>query len=319
MADPTRKRGRPPKAALPDIRTDTRPATSTDTPTTGGAAIPGAGSSGPTSQGPTSQGPISQGPATQDPPSRGPGTVQALERALDLLDLMAVHPGLTLSEIALCAGQPPSSVHRVLHTLALRGMAESDPATQAWNIGPQAFRLGSAFMRRQGLVERAHPIMRQLMERTGETANLGILQGDAVLFLSQVETSETIRAFFPPGTRSPLHASGIGKALLAFRPEGVAGLGPLARFTGTTLTDPAALEADLARIRLRGFSFDDQERTPGMRCIAAPVFDLSGAAVAGISVSGPVTRIGLGQVADLGAAVADAARILSGALGHDPD
>lgn len=132
-----------------------------------------------------------------------PGTVQSLDRALDLLDLLAAHPGLTLSEVADRSAQPPSTVHRVLHTLAARGMAESDPATQAWNIGPQAFRLGSAFMRRSGLVERARPIMRALMEHTGETANLGILQGDSVLFLSQVETSETIRAFFPPAPGRP--------------------------------------------------------------------------------------------------------------------
>ena len=244
-----------------------------------------------------------------------PGTVQSLDRALDLLDLLAAHPGLTLSEVADRSAQPPSTVHRVLHTLAARGMAESDPATQAWNIGPQAFRLGSAFMRRSGLVERARPIMRALMEHTGETANLGILQGDSVLFLSQVETSETIRAFFPPGTRSPLHASGIGKALLAFRPDSVAALGSLARFTDTTLTDPAALEADLAHIRHRGFSFDDEERSRGMRCIAAPVFDLSGEAIAGISVSGPTHRIGAEHVKTLGAVVAAAAANLSDALG----
>ncbi|WP_405405948.1 HTH-type transcriptional regulator BhcR [Paracoccus sp. Ld10] len=244
-----------------------------------------------------------------------PGTVQSLDRALDLLDLLAAHPGLTLSEVSERSAQPPSTVHRVLHTLAARGMAESDPATQAWNIGPQAFRLGSAFMRRSGLVERARPIMRALMEHTGETANLGILQGDSVLFLSQVETSETIRAFFPPGTRSPLHASGIGKALLAFRPDSVRLLGPLARFTDTTLTDPTALEADLARIRHRGFSFDDEERSRGMRCIAAPVFDLSGEAIAGISVSGPTHRIGAEHVKTLGAVVAAAAASLSDALG----
>lgn len=265
MADPTRRRGRPPKAQ-PDA----------------------------------------------------PGTVQALDRALDLLDLLAARPGLTLSEIADAAGQPPSSVHRVLHTLAARGMVESDPATQAWNIGGQAFRLGSAFMRRSGLLERARPIMRTLMEHTGETANLGILQGEHVLFLGQVETTETIRAFFPPGTRSPLHASGIGKALLAHRPDSLRVLlqtGGLARFTDTTLTDPDRLQADLARIRHRGFSFDDEERSRGMRCIAAPVFDLSGEAVAGISVSGPTQRIGAEHVKTLGAVVAAAAAALTEALG----
>lgn len=248
-----------------------------------------------------------------------PGTVQALDRALDLLDLLASRSGLTLSEIADQAGQPPSTVHRVLHTLAQRGMVESDPTTQAWNIGPATFRLGSAFMRRSGIVERARPILRALMEHTGETANLGILQGDHVLFVSQVETQETIRAFFPPGTRSPLHASGIGKALLAFgRPETLDALsaaGRLERFTDKTLTDPDELRADLARIRHRGFSFDDEEKTRGMRCIAAPVFDLSGEAMAGISVSGPTHRIGSEHVKTLGAVIAAAAASLTEAMG----
>lgn len=255
------------------------------------------------------------------PPSAGDagGTVQVLDRALDLLDLLAAHPGLTLSEVAQRAGQSPSTVHRILHSLAARGMVESDPATQGWTIGPATFRLGSAFMRRSGIVERARPVLRSLMEHTGETANLGILNGDAVLFVSQAETHETIRAFFPPGTRSPLHASGIGKALLAFgRPDvlrACLGGNGLTRFTDRTLVTPEALSADMARIRARGFSFDDEERSRGMRCIAAPVFDLSGEAIAGISVSGPAHRIGHEHVKTLGAVVAAAAAELSGAMG----
>lgn len=247
------------------------------------------------------------------------GTVQVLDRALDMLDLLASHPGLTLSEVADRMEQSPSTVHRLLHSLAARGMVESDPATQAWNIGPATFRLGSAFMRRSGIVERARPILRALMEHTGETANLGILNGDAVLFVSQAETHETIRAFFPPGTRSPLHASGIGKALLAFgRPEVLRnyldGHG-LTRFTDHTLTTAEALSDDMSRIRARGFSFDDEERTRGMRCIAAPVFDMTGDAIAGVSVSGPTHRIGHEHVKTLGAVVAAAAAELSLAMG----
>lgn len=247
------------------------------------------------------------------------GTIQALDRALDMLDLLASQPGLTLSEIAGQMKQSPSTVHRVLHTLAARGVAESDPATQTWHIGPATFRLGSAFMRRSGIVERARPLLRGLMEHTFETANLGILNGDAVLFVAQAETQETIRAFFPPGTRSPLHASGIGKALLAFgRPETLRMLlseGELTRFTDKTLTTATALQEDMTRIRARGFSFDDEEKTRGMRCIAAPVFDLTGEAVAGISVSGPTHRIGHEHVKTLGAAVAAAAQDLTQAMG----
>lgn len=119
--------------------------------------------------------------------------MRALDRALDILDVIAAGGGLTLRRSP-AAGPGPSTVHRVLVTLAVRGVAESDHATQTWHVGPTAFRHGSAFMRRSGLVERARP-MRRLMEVTGETANLGILDGNAVLFLNQAETHETIRAF----------------------------------------------------------------------------------------------------------------------------
>jgi len=248
------------------------------------------------------------------------GGIRALDRALDILDLIASSSGLTLSEIGQRLDMAPSTVHRVLVTLAARGVAETDPATQAWHVGPTAFRHGSAFMRRSGLVERARPLLRRLMEQTGETANLGILNGDAVLFLSQAETHETIRAFFPPGTRSALHASGIGKALLAHvRPaqlrlmlQGMA----LQRFTDKTLTEAQALEQDLARIRARGYSLDNEERTPGMRCIAAPIFDLSGEAAAGISVSGPTLRMSDARLEAMSEAVIAAARELS--LGMTP-
>ncbi len=247
--------------------------------------------------------------------SEDSGGVRALDRALDILDVIAGASGLTLSEIAQRLDLAPSTVHRVLVTLAVRGVAESDHATQTWHVGPTAFRHGSAFMRRSGLVERARPVLRRLMEVTGETANLGILDGNAVLFLNQAETHETIRAFFPPGTRSPLHASGIGKALLAhmrsFELRQLMREMQLSRFTPMTLSEPQALLDDLALIRARGYSLDNEERSLGMRCIAAPVFDLAGEAAAGISVSGPLSRMDDGRLEAMSESVIAAARELS--------
>ncbi len=247
--------------------------------------------------------------------SEDSGGVRALDRALDILDVIAGASGLTLSEIAQRLDLAPSTVHRVLVTLAVRGVAESDHATQTWHVGPTAFRHGSAFMRRSGLVERARPVLRRLMEVTGETANLGILDGNAVLFLNQAETHETIRAFFPPGTRSPLHASGIGKALLAhmrsFELRQLLREMQLSRFTPMTLSEPQALLDDLALIRARGYSLDNEERSLGMRCIAAPVFDLAGEAAAGISVSGPLSRMDDGRLEAMSESVIAAARELS--------
>lgn len=245
--------------------------------------------------------------------------IQSLDRAMVILEELSRHDGLTLSDLAGRLDQSPATAYRVLVTLEKRGIVELDPVTQTWLVGAGAFLIGSRFLRRTSVVERARPFMRSLMEQTGETANLGVARGDHVLFLSQVETHASIRAFFPPGTLSPLHASGIGKALMAARRDGRVPQGGLQRFTAHTLTAPQALLDDLERTRARGWAFDDEERTEGMRCVAAPVFDAMGEAVAGLSISGPVSRVTTDAVPDMGAAVAEAARSLSAALGHAED
>lgn len=245
--------------------------------------------------------------------------IQALDRALDVLECLSQNSGLTLSEVATTLDQSPATIYRVLTTLALRGMAETDPSDQTWHVGAGSFRVGSAFLRRTSVVERARPFMRMLMEATGETANLGVEKDGQVLFLSQVETHETIRAFFPPGTLSPMHASGIGKALLSCASDtqlnNFLDNAPLQDFTDQTLNDPAALRDDLSLIKSRGYSFDDEERASGMRCIAAPILNLFGEAVAGISVSGPTQRMSDARISDIGQLVRGAARELSHALG----
>lgn len=248
------------------------------------------------------------------------GTViQSLDRAIDVLDTLAAGGAMTLSEIATAMDQSPATIYRVLTTFRLRSVAEVDPASQEWSIGPSAFRLGSAFLRRSNVTERARPAMRRLMEMTNETSNLGIEKSDTVMFISQVETHESIRAFFPPGTQSPMHASGIGKALLscysAERLDRLLRLGPLDRFTPQTITDHAALKAEMQTIRDTGFAFDNEEKAVGMRCIAAPILNLHGEAVAGISISGPVHRITPDRIEPIGAMVLTAARDVSRSLG----
>jgi IclR family acetate operon transcriptional repressor len=161
--------------------------------------------------------------------------------------------------------------------------------------------------------------MDQLMRDSGETANLGVEVGDMVLFLSQVETHQAIRAFFPPGTMAPMHVSGIGKALLAWYPEektrGILARKGLERFTTLTHTSETALLRDLARARERGFAIDDQERAEGMRCVAAPIFNSHGEPVAGLSVSGPAFRMGLSDATRLGGLVRTAADKVTEATG----
>jgi IclR family acetate operon transcriptional repressor len=269
--------------------------------------------------------------SAEKPPLRGRGrpkawddrtaqnTVKSLDRAMAVFEHLSTTSGTTLSELAADTDQSPATTYRILVTLEARGLVEFDPGPQLWHIGPRAFLIGTRYLRRTSLVERARPVLRRLMERTGETANLGIAREGHVLFVSQVETHASIRAFFPPGTLSPMHASGIGKALLAqmspeARTRALSAAG-LERFTERTLTDRDAIEADMALTRQRGYAIDDEEKTEGMRCIAAPVLDLHGEVVAGISVSGPASRVRDDEIATLAAAVRDAAATLSAALG----
>lgn len=236
-----------------------------------------------------------------------------------LLKLLARDRHAPLSDLAMRAGMPPSTAHRLLSTLQSHRFAEFDENTQNWMIGVEAYRIGSGFLNRISVIEAAQPIMQRLVSSTGETANLGVADEGEIVFVRQIESPNPIRASFRPGTRSQMHASGAGKALLAqLSMEAVEKLlqkQGLPEFTAKTIVRPGDLFADLEKTRARGWSFDDQERHEGMSCIAAPVFGPSGDAVAAISVSGPSVRFTDQNVADFGATVRHAAEDLTDALG----
>ena len=193
------------------------------------------------------------------------------------------------------------------------------PATQLWFVGQEAFRIGSAFLGRTSLVEQARGVMHALMAETGETANLAIADGGQVVFISQVETHEPIRAFFRPGTRGPIHASGHRQGA-ARLPSARGGGADRARAGARGLhrrgrsPTAAGWPSELAAIRARGWAVDDEERTEGMRCIAAPIFNEFREAIAGVSISGPTVRMERAG-AGLGATVRAAADRITRAIG----
>jgi IclR family acetate operon transcriptional repressor len=249
-------------------------------------------------------------------------TIQALDRGLKLLTTLAREGELSLTDLSLRLGMPPSTAHRVLATLEKQGFVELDSSTQKWAVGVETFRVGSAYLGRTNLVESARASMRHLTEETGETANLAIADRGDVVFVSQVESHNPIRAFFRPGTRGFMHASGIGKALLATLPrdevEKILLKKGCPEFTPQTITAPAALFADLDEIKKRGWALDDEERYSGMRCIAAPIYNSFAEAIAGISVSGPTVRFPDSAISEIGPKVKRAAyevtRIIGGEL-----
>ncbi|ASJ72998.1 HTH-type transcriptional regulator BhcR [Granulosicoccus antarcticus] len=266
-----------------------------------------------------------------EPPKRGRGrprlqhsdtevsVVQALDRGLTLLQILAREGAVNLTDLSLQAGMPAPTAHRLLTTLMRQQFAAYNESTQMWTVGVQAYSVGSSYLARTSLVELAKPVMRTLMEETGETANLAVTEGGYVVFLSQVESNHPIRAYHRPGSRSHLHVSGIGKALLACRSksevEKILQKRGLPAFTPHTLSSPSALFENLELTRQRGWSFDNEEHFEGMRCVAAAITDAQGESLAGISVSGPSTRFPENHVAEIGPKVQRAAEQISRELG----
>jgi IclR family transcriptional regulator, acetate operon repressor len=259
--------------------------------------------------------------ASEDKPEM---TVKALDRAFDLLKSLSKDDQLTLTELTLETGMAPSTAHRLLTTMQRHGIVAFNETMQHWMVGVETFRIGSSFVRRTNVVQASRAIMRELMEDTGETANLAIADNGDVVFISQVETHEDIRAFFRPGSRGPMHTSGIGKVLLAeLRHEEVETIleeRGLPSFTPNTITSAAVLFSDLEDTRKRGWSIDDEERNIGMRCLAAPIYNAFGEAIAGISISGPSVRMPDERLVELGPMVKSAAaRITTEIGGTTPD
>ncbi|MGZ2257327.1 IclR family transcriptional regulator [Roseobacter sp. A03A-229] len=247
------------------------------------------------------------------------GTLQSLDRALGILTAISKAERATLTDLSLSLGVPTATTHRILTTLQKHGFVAFDEERQDWVIGLEAYRTGVSFLNRTGLSAVSRPIMRQLMERTGETANLAIPDGAEVVFVAQIESSNPIRAFFAKGTRTSMHASGTGKAILAALPEArvrkmLMSTG-LTSFTENTLITPDAFFEDLALTQDRGWSFDREERYAGMSCIGSVIYDEHREPCAGVSISGPSTRFDTHRVPELGATVAEAAREITQLIG----
>jgi IclR family acetate operon transcriptional repressor len=250
----------------------------------------------------------------------GEGRNQSLTRALTVLERLAESPGgVNLTHLSQQLGIPPATVHRLLSTFEELDYVEHDADQGLWHIGLKAFTVGNAFLNRRDFVSSARPYMEALVDRCGETVNLGVIDDGEVVFVSQVESREVMRMIVRLGSRSPIHASGVGKALLASLSEARIGRilerRGLPRFTEKSIDSPAALHEELERIRRQGYALDDEEQAVGLRCVASAIYDQNGQALAAISLSGPKARIVDDRLVELGRAVRQTADEITQVLG----
>jgi IclR family acetate operon transcriptional repressor len=227
------------------------------------------------------------------PPS-GParGGVQSVDRALDLLETLASSGSpLGVSDLAALTALPEGTTHRLLRALLLRGYVRQTP-DRKYALGSSVLRLRDAGHRM--LAAAAGPTLSRLVEISGETANLAVLEADLAVYVAQVPSARTLRMFAEVGRQVHVHCTAVGKVLVADLPVPqvralLARVGMPAR-TSATLTDPEAFLAELELVRRQGFAVDDGEEETGVRCLAVPVHDGS-RVVAAVSVSGPAERL----------------------------
>ncbi|MFD2191399.1 IclR family transcriptional regulator domain-containing protein [Pistricoccus aurantiacus] len=248
------------------------------------------------------------------------GHSQSLVRGLNILEGLAAAPmGLALSDIAQIAGLAPSTTHRLLQALHKQGFITQDSELGLWKVGVKTFQIGNTFLEARDYVATARPYLRRLTEESGESANLGIRDDSMAVFLAQSESHQMMRMITRLGSRAPMHASGVGKALLAWLPEKeverILQARGLARVTANTIDTPAKLREGMAEIRQQGYACDREEHAVGLHCAAASIHDERGSPLAAISVSGPVARIPESRLIELGSLVRRAAREITQQLG----
>jgi IclR family transcriptional regulator, acetate operon repressor len=246
--------------------------------------------------------------------------VQSLTRGLSILERLAeAEGGLTLTDIGQRVQLPPSTVHRLLATLEKMGYVYQAGELGRWYIGLQAYTVGSSFLSSRDFIAQSHPYMRRLMDQSGETVNLAILEGTEAVFVDQVQCREMMRTIVKLGSRAPLHASGVGKAMFASLPDdqidAILKVRGLPRITGNTITTPETMWASIRVIRQRGWSFDDEEHALGTRCVAAPIYDEHAETLGAISLAGPSSRLPDERIRQLGPLVAHTAEELTHRLG----
>ena len=224
-----------------------------------------------------------------------------------------------VSNLARRLGLGKSTVHRLASTLVREDFLEKNPDTGAYRLGLALFELGTLVRRKMDFANEARPFLKSLMEKTGETAHLAVLDHASVLYINTIASRQAIRMSSDVGARSPSHSTSEGKVLLAFRPpEAVDALlsGGLVARTPKTITRMPALREELRLVRSRGYATDDEETEVGLRSVAAPIRNHRGEAVAAISIAGPVQRVSKKVLQSYLADVCAAAGAISQRLGY---
>jgi DNA-binding IclR family transcriptional regulator len=248
-------------------------------------------------------------------------SVPSIERALSVLECLArAKRGFSLSEIGRRLRIPKSSAHLILSTLERRGFLQRNTKTNRYCFGLQLVSLSRSALENLDLREEAKPFLCSLMQESGFTVHMAVLERDEAVIIEKVEAPGLVRLASWVGRRLDVNCSGVGKALLAFLPDDeldcLLRTKDFARHNSRTIISTTILRRELILVRQAGYALDNEEDEPGVRCIGAPVFDEKGKAVAAISIAGVASQIGIDRVPVLARLVTRAAGRISARMGY---
>ena len=222
--------------------------------------------------------------------------IQSVERAADILELFLVsEPQLSVKEISESLSLSKSTVHGLIKTLEHRGYLQQNPDNLKYKLGLRLFELGHFIGNQLDITKIAQPIIKDTVDKLKETVHLVVRQQDELIYVEKLEGPQTLRIYSHVGKSAPIHCTGAGKAILAYQDEKeidrILSSKELEAFTEFTVTDKEEIKKELPLIRERGYSIDDEEIELGLKCVAAPIFDHKGNAIASISCASPKMRL----------------------------
>ncbi|MFT3963262.1 IclR family transcriptional regulator [Propionivibrio sp.] len=245
----------------------------------------------------------------------------ALTRGFVILDLISREPGLGFTEIRDHLGLPNSSCHHLVTTLCQLGVLQQSP-DRGYVLGLRLFELGANAANQRHLHSLALPMLNELAQEVQLTCHLGVMEGAEAVYLLKAESRSDIRVNTWVGKRLSLHTSSLCKALLAGLPEvalnDVLANATWEQKTSKTITDPEIFKKHLLEVHERGWAFDDEEDAVNIRCVAAPIFDVQGHAIAAVSAVGTILDITQERLPSLAEQVCATARKISQQVGYAP-
>lgn len=249
--------------------------------------------------------------------SDGASTVQSVDRAIVILEILARSGEVGVTELARELGVHKSTAFRLVAALERRDLVEQNAGRGKYRLGTGILRLAGATTSRLDLVQESRTVTRALAQHTGETVNLAVLSDGAALYMDQIAGSSALQPHNWVGQRIPLHATSNGKVLLSAldRNEVARQVPALRAYTANTITTLEGLMRELEEVRQRGFAIAIDELEIGLTAVAAPVRNIHGEVMASLSISGPTFRLDARRVPQMTDAVAVAAQEVSRRLG----